>query len=85
MIDQKTVDTLLEELDQYKKEIGLLTHLLFIVKFVEDIPDAYREEITKMLYHFLDNRKADCRIIQDILVLEYEHLEIEPILESLNA
>lgn len=81
MINQETAATLLEKLDKNKKEIEIILDRLSIF----DIQDAYYEKIVRALVYSLEAEEAYSQIIQDLLVLEYEHLEIEPILEQLST
>lgn len=86
MINQTLVNAMLLELEKCKKEIEMLSYSLVVIGALEKmLPDAYREVMTKTFNRSLDSRKAEYHIIKNLLVLEYEHLEIEPILEQLDA
>jgi len=81
MINQETAATLLEKLDKNKKEIEIILDRISIF----DIEDAYYDKLVQTIVCLLEAKEAYSRIIQEQLVLEYEHLEIEPILEQLSA
>lgn len=81
MINQETAATLLEKLDKNKKEIEIILDRISIF----DVEDAYYEKLVQTLVSSLEAKEEYSRIIQDLLVLEFEHLEIEPILEQLSA
>ena len=81
MINQETAATLLEKLDKNKKEIEIILDRISIF----DIEDAYYDKLVQTLVCLLEAKEAYSRIIQAQLVLEFEHLEIEPILEQLSA
>ena len=81
MINHETAATLLEKLDKNKKEIEIILDRISIF----DIEDAYYDKLVQTLVCLLEAKEAYSRILQAQLVLEFEHLEIEPILEQLSA
>ncbi len=85
MINQEIAAQLLEKLDKNKKEIEIILERISIFEAVDDIPNTYFEKTIQHLVLLLEVKEAESLIIQDRLALEYERLEIEPILEQLNA
>ena len=83
-MNQQDIDTLLEILDRCK-EISKMMDDIIRITLVADIPDVDKERIIRTHTRALYECKSKTCSIEDLLVLEFEHLEIEPILEQLST
>jgi len=84
MINQQDIYTLLKTLDRCN-EISKMMDDIIRITLVADIPAAGRTRILATHLQAFFDCKRKTQAIEDRLVLEFEHLEIEPILEQLST
>lgn len=85
MINTEAVDDMFKELDRCQKKISMLEENITLIESGQVDNLTYTDEIIKMLELFLEREKSAARFIHDVLAIEYEHLELEPILKQLQV
>ncbi|TXI14319.1 MAG: hypothetical protein E6Q66_06785 [Pedobacter sp.] len=92
MINTEAVDSMLEELHRSQKKISLLESNLSRLEsahtnsdYPEDAVDILANKLIETLQQLLEKEKVAARFIHDLLALEYEHLEVDPILKQIQT
>ncbi|TXI15564.1 MAG: hypothetical protein E6Q66_01615 [Pedobacter sp.] len=92
MINTEAIDSMLEELHQCQKKISFLESSLTKVEsahtnidYPEDAVDLLANKLRETLQQLIEREKAAARFIHDLLALEYEQLEMGPVLKQLHS
>ena len=83
MINTEAIDDMLKELDRCQKKISMVENNIALIESGQVDHLTNIDEVIEMLELFLEKEKGAARFIHDLLAMEYEHVDVEPILQQL--